>query len=160
MKKRLLKTDKHRRYYYHLTSHALGDAVTLIPTEGEHRAEDEPEGKRLCVSNTPAKCFIAIPLWVHNNYYLYRTCRKITAKYPYGIEDMHVTGEKWIMRPTKFKLIQQWEADSEDLENIIFGIIKKCEINCGAGNKEALERARDARWLLTRHPSIRAAYRK
>lgn len=159
MKKRPLKTDKHRRYYYHLTSHALGDTVTLIPTEGEHRAEEEPEGKRLCVSNTPAKCFIAIPFWVHNSYYLYRTSRKITAKYPYGVEDMHVTGEKWIMRPTKFKLIQQWERDSEDLQNIDT-ILKSCHVNCGAGNKDALERAKDARWLLARQPSVRKAYHK
>lgn len=158
MKKRPLKTDKHRRHYYHLTSHALGDTITLIPTEGEHRAEGEPEGKRLCVSNTPAKCFIAIPLWIHNTYYLYRTCRKITAKYPYGVEDMYVTGEKWIIRPTKFKLIQTWKEDSEDLEHIICGIIKTCGVNCGAGNKDALERAKDARWLLARQHSIRKTY--
>lgn len=152
---RLLKTDKHRRYYFHLTNKDLGEFVTLEPREGPHRGETEPPGKRLCVSNTPAKCFVAFPIGYCESYYLYRSCRKITAKYPYGVPDKNLTGEKWILKPVRFKKIAFFEKDSEELNDIVK--IHNQYVDCGSGDN--IERAKDGRWLISRKHSVRKAYK-
>jgi hypothetical protein len=96
------------KFYYHLTQHKWPKEITLIPKiEGDHRACDEPEISRTCVSPTIEGCLVALGccLGKSNITYIYCTKNKVLAKNPYRVADSSITKEKWLIKPIKFERI-------------------------------------------------------
>ena len=151
MFERPLKTDPIKRYYYHLTYYDLGDEVNLKPLFGDNRAEDEPPGERICVSNHPAKCFVAIPLDGCDRLHLYRTKEKITAKYSYGICDRDVTGEKWLTEETpSIRILHIDPIMDDEPHSDIFKVLNEYSFVAGDGDFKSKSHAKKASWELSR----------
>ena len=98
-------------FYYHISERRLGQRkrITLYPVGSDvakGRGPTEPDNARICVSPTIAHCFTAIS---QNSYFqkmhIYRTYRKVIARYPYEVPDSRVTREKWLVHPTRFILV-------------------------------------------------------
>lgn len=103
------------QYYYHLTYYDLGDSAELIPQRGINCCScGEPEGRRICVSDHPAKCFAAIPIEQKDHLSLYRTKNKVKAYHPYGVEDAYITGEMWLIEKTCFTRILEIDPNIKD----------------------------------------------
>lgn len=149
------KKDSKKRYVYHLTSKDLGDIVFLKPSFGEQRCEDEPQGKRICVSTHPWKCFVAIP--DSENYNLYRSVKPLITYFPHDIGDSKVTGERWLFRKRKFERVLQVKEYSK-LSSRIFKCIK--HVHCGGYYQSCLEIAKDAYKRLSWITEIKQCYRK
>lgn len=102
-----LKINNTLQYYYHLTYYDLGNSIDLIPQKGINICNGEPEGRRICVSDHPAKCFAAIPIEQKDYLSVYRTTNKVNAYHPYGVEDAYITGEMWLLEKTRFTRIME-----------------------------------------------------
>lgn len=144
--------DRFKRYYWHLTDDDLSDDVILTPKsnrESSHRSWDEADLRRVCVSLHPVKCFAAIPLNDYGRHYLYRTCNKVLARYPRGICDAKITGERWLTRDINFKLVRVFTTSdmaqiskmSDRATNKILGY--KSNIDIGSTDEEQLECQRE-----------------
>jgi hypothetical protein len=97
-----------RHFYYHVTQKKWPKRITLSPRKiGEHRAIDEPEINRICVSPSIEECIIALGscLKYYSNINIYRTVSKVYAYNSYDIPDSHITQEKWLINPTRFMKI-------------------------------------------------------
>ena len=147
--------DFKKRYVYHLTSKDLGDTIFLKPSFGEQRCEDEPEGKRICVSTHPWKCFVAIP--DSECYNLYRSVKPLYTYFPHDIGDAEVTGERWLFRKRKFERVLQVKEYSE-LSSRILKCIKR--VHCGGYYQSCLDIAKDAYERLSWIKDIKQCYRK
>lgn len=147
--------DRKKRYVYHLTYKNLGDTVFLKPSFGEQRAEDEPDGKRICVSTHPWKCFVAIP--DSENYCLYRSVKPLITFFPHDIGDSKVTGERWLFEERKFEKVLEVEEYSK-LSSIILDCIKYVE--CGNYYTHALEVSKYACERLSWIKEIKQCQRK
>lgn len=113
-----LKTDKFPRYYYHVTTDSTyskwGKRSFIMPLSGQtmNRPVEEPSNARTCVAPSIAHCFAAIAYGGHAyDFYVYRTASKITAHYPYGVEDAPVTQEKWIILPVEMVLVAYFDTE-------------------------------------------------
>lgn len=96
------------KYYYHITQRKWPDKITLRPKKsGCHRASNEPKIYRTCVSSTIEGCLVALGCCLYSNVTIsiYRTVNKVLAVEPYDVSDSHVTKEKWLTRPIKFKKV-------------------------------------------------------
>ena len=94
-----------RQFYYHITQKKWPKRITLTPrNKGDHRAVNEPEVSRICVSPSIEECVIALGtcLICHFNINIYRTVSKVSAINPYDVTDSHITKEKWLIKPTRF----------------------------------------------------------
>jgi hypothetical protein len=107
--------------YFHLTENNLGETVKFRPripksrssTEFEHpitqkdRYEDATI-RRICVSNTIRGALKAICAGLHDTFYVYETFKPtaISRDLPLLlVPDAKETGERWLLKPTTFKLI-------------------------------------------------------
>lgn len=151
MFERILKIDPIKRYYYHLTYYDLGDEVILRPLFGDNRAEDEPPGARICVSNHPAKCFVAIPIDGCDTLHLYRTKEQVIAKHPYGICDKEVTGEKWLTEETpSIRILCVDVKDNGELHSNIWNVLTNYSFVAGDGDFKSKDQAKRASKELSR----------
>lgn len=167
MRSKKVKTDTKKKYYYHLTKEQLEEDnngnVFLLPMNGENRADDEPSGKRICVSTTPEGCFVAIPFWSGHDFYLYRTVNKITSKIPYDVGDMKVTGERWILGKRLFKRVLALEYDmpitpyqcKNSLKDKICVILNQNYFDLGSGEEKHIKNQKICKQLIGKLPEIK-----
>jgi len=130
-----------KRYYYHITNEPWKNTVRLYPREtGDNRDEREPKTARICVAPTIEGCLVA--MYVNRSMfgeyvYLYRTKNKVTARKSTGIMDSHITGEKWIVRPTTFVKIGELRGVLDDAEDRRMWSYFDINLGClGSGEKE------------------------
>ena len=94
---------KHRRYLYHLSKTLCDKHIKLIPWNNPiTRAENEPEGKRICVAPTIEQCITAIPYSPWDIFTVYRTKSQLIPSVSRGIFDSSITYEGWLETPTSF----------------------------------------------------------
>jgi hypothetical protein len=93
-----------KKFWYHCSKTNLGDSITLSPKKNIE-VENEPEESRLCVAPSAAHCLTAISFPCCEKLYIYKTVRKVKAKYPYDVCDAFITEEKWLKRSIRFKLV-------------------------------------------------------
>lgn len=106
----ILERDDTLRFYYHITREDWGDSVILWPQdEGKNRAWDEPKIGRTCVAPSIQLCFCAID--ADRNMFAYRTKNPLTGFYPEKVGDYRMTGERWLLYPTRF--IRVWYVPTE-----------------------------------------------
>ena len=96
-----------RRYWYHVSTTLRGKKLKLVPWDSTHdkafnRSEDEPNGKRICVSPSIEQCITAIPYDLYCRINIYRTKSPVRASKPRRIFDAKVTHEGWLHKPTTF----------------------------------------------------------
>lgn len=122
-----------KQFYYHLTTSNLGKVKILTPLHSDdkkvqHRADTEPETPRICVAPTIGGCLLAIYTClsaINPKINIYRTYNKVKAENPNNVKDSTITGEKWLIKPTKFILIGSIKTASfvyiteKEKENII-----------------------------------------
>lgn len=90
------------KYYYHITENNWGKQKTLLPrSNGDNRGVEESKTPRICVSPSIAQCMVAIYCY-GNDWFVYRTKKKVNAKEPISIADAHITDEKWLCKKTAF----------------------------------------------------------
>ncbi len=117
------------RFWYHISEKNLGYKAYFEPREIE--CLGEPSRPRICVSPTVAHCLSAI--CAHDKVYVYRTYRKMSARYPYGICDSYITKERWLFGETCF--LRQLTIKYDDL-----GLH---EFSCARGDPFELGRQED-----------------
>lgn len=86
------------KFWYHVSERNLGYKAYFEPREIE--CLGEPSRPRICVSPTVAHCLSAI--CSDHKVYVYRTYRKMSARYPYGVCDSYITKERWLLGETCF----------------------------------------------------------
>lgn len=133
-----------RQFYYHITTKAWPDELTLSPRKyGVNRGEDEPNISRICVAPTVEGCLTALGscLTGSSNIYIYRTVRKVKAIKPNSVVDAKITGEMWLLRPIKFKYIDTIKKNT--LPEYLFWM--------QAGIEETLHEQKNIKRLLKRN---------
>ena len=112
-----LKKDKTARYYYHVSQKRINedspvDNILFTPLGSDKcggRGAYEPTDSRTCVTPTISQCFTALSnnVWSEEGrvWYIYRTRNKVQACFPYDVPDSHITDERWLVRPIRFKII-------------------------------------------------------
>jgi hypothetical protein len=108
-------------YYYHISSKIKPEDCCLTPKfPGVNYAPLEPWLKKICVCPTITGCLSAVapctPLRVKKikvfktkykikgyDPFCENDCNYFKTKYP--VADAHITGEKWLLKETKFKYI-------------------------------------------------------
>ena len=91
-------------FLFHITKkRSWGEKKVLAPKiKGINRGCGEPEISRTCVASTITGCFLAIPYYPGESFYVYRTYHKVRGYYPYDVCDSRMTREKWLLSPTTF----------------------------------------------------------
>lgn len=109
-----------KQYYYHITDENWGNHIVLNPRkDGDNRDPKEPLTSRICVCPTIEGCLIAIYLQDMRTINVYRTEKEVLAENPYQVLDAHITGEKWLTKPTKFIYIGNLDKTLIDPESNI-----------------------------------------
>jgi hypothetical protein len=99
--------DYRSRFYYHVhpdDDEDWGDCVELEPLDNASmllRAPAEPDFPRIVVAPTVEQCLVS-RYWEKGELHVYCTAARVQAYYPLGIEDVGVTGEKWLLNATQF----------------------------------------------------------
>jgi hypothetical protein len=143
-----------KRYYYHVTQKNWAREVTLSPKEiGNNRPEREPKVARICVSPTPAHCFVALgqgAFFFGLYCSVYRTKYKVNAEFPHGVADSHITKEMWLKTPTEFKRVKVF---SRKEFNLLYQLLPNCvgtkNRYCVAAQKERLKTLLRINWYLS-----------
>ena len=91
-------------FLFHITKKkSWGESRKLFPkVKGINRGHGEPEVSRTCVAPDITRCFLAIPYYPRESFYIYRTYHKVRGYYPYDVCDSIITREKWLTCPTTF----------------------------------------------------------
>lgn len=102
-----MQTDRHwtkPRFFYHVTEKRWPKRKRLKPLHSSmtDRPAEEPSLARICVAPTVAQCLSAISYSGYYTYHIFRTLRRIKAKYPYSVADSRITNERWLTKPTSF----------------------------------------------------------
>jgi hypothetical protein len=107
-------------YYYHISSKIKPENCYLTPKfPGVNHAQLEPWIEKICVCPTITGCLSAVASCIplkRNKIKIFRTNYKIKGYDPfsndhnyfktkYPVADAHITGEKWLLKETKFKYI-------------------------------------------------------
>ena len=93
------------RYWYHISTTLNRKRHYLTPwdnSKGFNRNPCEPDVKRTCVAPSVAHCLTAVPYSPGEKFTIYRTARKVKAKFAAGVYDSNVTLEGWIQTPMMF----------------------------------------------------------
>lgn len=113
------------QYFYHLTDKPWSFRILLSPrSEGCNRDFDEPNTPRICVSPSVEQCMVAIYICPDDIFYVYRTEDKIkgTKEPTKMIADAHITGERWIIKPTWFVRVGTLTMDKRIRNGLCDGI--------------------------------------
>lgn len=88
------------RFWYHVSQKNIGYKAYFEPRE--IYVAGESIRPRICVAPTVAHCLAAVSH--KKDVYIYRTYRKVAARYPYSVCDSYITKERWLLDPTCFIL--------------------------------------------------------
>lgn len=142
-------------YYYHISTKLEPGNHLLIPKlPGKNSNDDEPRINRICVCPTVAGCISAVGPCItsfgrNTKINIFRTKNKVNGHFPfspyghintfntkYPVADAHVTGEKWLLRPTNFKYIGYLNSKEVPTEAL--------ECGCGDDDKDTLKEQKQA----------------
>lgn len=79
-----------------------------------HRGGEEPDVSRLCVAPSIFGCLIALSWSEHDSDILkiYKTLTPVRTSKPFGVIDAHLTGERWITKPTPFRVAYKFKCET------------------------------------------------
>jgi len=131
-----------QNHYYHLTEKYSEKNIRLVPfIDSKYRGPEEPQVSRICVCDSMAGCFVSVYFWeFEHSWNMYRTSEPVYAVKPYGILDSKVTGEHWLLEPTKFDFICNLKSFIEKYEDELFeyeSIFNRCSF--GDGEEKTLK---------------------
>lgn len=93
-----------RQHWFHCTSDNHGPVFVAKRRAPKHMSQNEPSTPRLCVAPTIARCFAAVLFKEFRPVYCYRTEKPCKAVKPRNVWDQVVTGEHWLIPPTRMIL--------------------------------------------------------
>ena len=98
--------------YFHVSPVPLSHPISAtwlalsptLPTSTDSDAADIP---RLCLSPTPAQCFVALGFTtvISPWYWVYQSHPDTDLVFPTGVHDTEATGERWSLQDTNVKLV-------------------------------------------------------
>jgi hypothetical protein len=102
-------------FFYHVTREKWPKRIILRPKSNEQlndcaRAPNEPKIARICVTPSLDHCLSAIELYEEEQN-VYRTLRRVRARYPYRVQDVTITKERWLDKPTVFIRVATLNTD-------------------------------------------------